>query len=159
MHQIVKVALVATAIAGLTACTSQAPLNELPDATVFPDATAAPAQFTLADYDENSSVEDHRGAVGEAQWTSPTSFVFLSQGSSSCYFQPSSIIAPDSLTIEVEYAFVGGPGCTQDLRLYRHEIEIPPGVTSNSTVELSVTFPAINDVIAERTVTTTIGQR
>jgi len=164
MRTIMSGSLILAATFLLAACTSPAATpsaQPIEDATVSavanPDAVPVPAKFTLVDLDPDRSVKDATEAGFEAKWTSPTKFTVLTGGGGNCFDQPSTIVAPDSLSIEVVYEPVGGPDCTANFRLYLHEIEIPEGITGNTPVTLTVTFPAANENIDELTETTTIS--
>ena len=163
MRTIVKASLVVTALMLLSACT--APLSAPGGGSTadsgssvvqYPNARPVAAKFKQVDIDSDRPFTDYFDSVGEAIWTSPTTFTVLTSGGGNCFNQPSTIVAPDAMSIEVVYEFVGGPACTMDARLYLHEIEVPEGITGNTPVELTMTFPALNENTDERVEVTTI---
>jgi len=159
MRTIVKTSLLITAALVLSACTppAEAPTTNLgPSIVDYPEASPVKARYTRIDIDSELSPKASFAAIGEAHWTSPTTFTYLTSGGSNCFDRPSKIFAPNSLSIEVVYESVGGPACFADLHLYLQEIEIPEGITGDTPVTLTVRFPAIGDETEERVEVTTI---
>lgn len=158
MRTIVKTSLVVTALMLLSACTAPggAPTADRgPSAVDYPDATPVAATFTQVDVGLDRSFDALQDSGLEAIWTSPTTFTVLTGGGGNCYDEPSTIVAPDSASIRIEYRAITSEICTADARLYLFSIEKPEGVTAGTPVELSVTFPARGRV-DELVLTTTI---